>query len=169
MGPRPISGIRVFSVEIFQCLPSRLYGGSPCQISRMWPMASANISLRSMPRMPSAWRPTPAPGCRNETAFKQVIHHGLRGGQHRVCMRQVRCSSAKLDLFGVRNQARLKQHRVGDARRHRSGVRRHRLRNTPTCRRGLRGLLADIPCNSVKTVHRHGEKSIFMVLLPLLR
>src|ERR1700761_6655659 len=36
MNPWPISGIRVFCVEMFQYLPLRLYGGSVVQISSTW-------------------------------------------------------------------------------------------------------------------------------------
>ena len=115
----PISGSIVSRVEIVQCLPSRSYGGSPRQISMMWPIDSANISLRSMPRMPSASASdssAPGPDAEQEPSLQQVVQHrGLRGDQDRVGVRQVGRAGAELDLPRVGDQARQKQHGVRDA------------------------------------------------------
>ena len=52
--PWPISVSIVRSVEMLQCSPWRLYGGSPDQIPRMWSMHSRNLARRSTSRFPNS-------------------------------------------------------------------------------------------------------------------
>src|SRR5260221_8438639 len=54
MSPMPTSGHSVLTVEMVQYFPLRSIGAVPAHSARMWSIASANMSLRSASRSPSA-------------------------------------------------------------------------------------------------------------------
>src|SRR5438034_5173701 len=54
MSPMPTSGHSVLTVEMVQYFPFRSIGAVPAHSARTWSIASANMSLRSASRSPSA-------------------------------------------------------------------------------------------------------------------